>query len=90
MLAGRFMNQDRNWLQVVAGAAGEKMKKTLGCQEATKRTGTGAAACRSVVMNNKDGGLDQFLLQRQFSVLTCLVSGIRQHSFDLCDQPRET
>ena len=66
------MDQDRNWLQVVAGAAGKKMKKTLGCQEATKRTGTEAAACRSVIMSNKDGGLVQFLLQRHFYVLTGL------------------
>lgn len=90
MLAGRFVNQYKNWPQVVAGAAGNKMKKTLGCQEATKRTGTGAAACRSVIMSNKDGGLVQFLLQRHFCVLTCLVFGIRKYSFDLCNQPRET
>lgn len=47
------MDQDRNWLQVVAGAAGKKMKKTLGCQEATKRTGKEAAACRWVIMTTR-------------------------------------
>ena len=84
------MNRDRNWPQVVAGAAGKKMKKTLGCQEATRAHGHRGGGLSVGDHDNKDGGLAQFLLQRHFCVLTCLVSGIRKYSFDLCNQPRET
>lgn len=88
MLAGRFKDRDRNWRRFVAGAAGKKMK-TLGCQEATRRTAARSGGLSVMAHENKDGDVAQFLLQRHCCVLTGLVSDIWKYSFDLCNHLRD-
>lgn len=73
MLAGRLKDRDRNWRRFVAGAAGKKDVKTLGCQEATKAHGRTGGGLSVIAHENKDGHVAQFLLQRHFCVLTGLV-----------------
>lgn len=77
MLAGRFRDRDRELAPICGWCCRENLRRTLGCQKATKRTVARSGGLSVVDHENKDGHVAQFLrLQRHFCVLTGSVSDV--------------